>query len=143
MAILTTGSFEAQVRAKLGVFDDELPDEDLNLPMVKDLAEAVVAKRVPNYASITDAVDLIYLQNATMSYICYLVAPSMPRRLNTEVSTLDTKWKKASVNWEMMAQKFLGDFEESLGEITTVEVIDDGSSTTVIVNIITHDRDTI
>lgn len=140
MAILTIGAFEAQVRAKLGVYDDELSDVDLNMPLIKDLAEAVVAKRVPNYASITDAIDTLYLQNATVAYICYLVAPSMPRRLNTEVSTLDTKWKKDKVNWEEMALRFLAEFEESLQSMTTVEVISD---LTKLVDIITHTRETI
>ena len=143
MAILTTGEFEAQIRAKLGVFDDELPDEDLNMPLIKDLAEAVVAKRVPSYASISDNVDLLYLQNATVSYICFLVAPSMTRRLNTEVSTLDTKWKKDKVNWEEMAHKFMGEFEESLTNITTVEVVAADTTNYKIVELITHTRETI
>lgn len=121
MPILQPG-YEVAVRSKLGAKESELPDSEINQPLIKDLAEAVIAKRVPKFADITDAVDLLLLQNAVVSYICHLIAPSMARRVNQEVSTIDVKWKKDKVDWDERAQQFLADCETSLGQITTVEV---------------------
>lgn len=121
MLILTIG-YETAIRSKLGAKKSELPDEEINQPLIVDLAEAVVTKRVPEYSSITDAVDLLLIQNAVVSYICYLIAPSMGRRVNQEVTTIDVKWKKEKVDWDERAQQFLADYENSLSQITTVEV---------------------
>lgn len=121
MLILTAG-YEKTVRSKLGAKESELPDDEINQPLVVDLAEAIVTKRVPEYYSITDAVDLLLIQNAVVSYICYLIAPSMGRRVNQEVSTIDVKWKKEKVDWDERAQQFLADYENSLAQITTVPV---------------------
>ena len=120
--ILEAG-YEQVIRSKLGVKVNELPDEDINQPLIKDMAEGVVVKRVPNHDKITDSVERLFLQNAVISYICYLLCPSMSRRLNQEVTTLDTKWKKQRVDWDVMAQTFLEEFETSLASIESVEVI--------------------
>ncbi|MEK5060940.1 MULTISPECIES: hypothetical protein [unclassified Paenibacillus] len=125
MLILTTG-YETVVRSKLGAKESEVPDTDINQPLFVDLAEAIVIKRVPEYSSITDAVDLLLIQNAVVSYICYLIAPSMGRRVNQEVSTIDVKWKKERVDWDERAQQFLADYETSLSQISTVVVDGDG-----------------
>lgn len=130
--ILTTG-YEDAVRSKLGIRAIDLPDSDINQPLILDLAENVVMKRVPACSTITDTLDLLYLQSAVVSYICYLLAPSMSRRLNIEVTTIDTKWKKEKVDWAKRAEEFLADFENSLSQITSVEVV--GTENTTILMI--------
>ncbi|WP_145052813.1 hypothetical protein [Paenibacillus xylanexedens] len=110
--ILTTG-YEASIRSMLGVKASELPDTDINQRMVLDLAEAKTIRRIPLWADLTDDTDLLYLETAVLAYMCYLLCPSMARRLNTEVTTIDVKWKKASVNWADKAEEFLAQFEDA------------------------------
>ncbi|WP_426455301.1 hypothetical protein ACP26L_36395 (plasmid) [Paenibacillus sp. S-38] len=111
--ILQTG-YEAAVRSMLGVKKAELPDEDINQRLILGMAEAQVIKRVPEYAVMTSEEELIYLETAVISYICYLLCPSMARRVNTEVSTIDVKWKKAAVNWADRAAEYLQQFENAM-----------------------------
>lgn len=115
--------FEEQVRVKLGVTDEVLPDEAINTPMISKMAETVVKKRVPSYADIVDESDLFFLEAATISYICYLLAPSMPNRIQIEVSTLDVKWKYARIDWVQREKDFLMEFESYLDSITSVTVV--------------------
>lgn len=114
--------FEVYVRSLLGVDETELTDEELNSPIYEELAEATIKKRVPDYANVTDTVDLLYMQNATMYLVCALVCPSMGRRLNIDVTTLDVKWKKDKVDWGEKEKYFLGKVEDMLLSVTTVEV---------------------
>lgn len=130
MLILSEG-YETSVRSKLGAKESELPNQEINQPLITDLAEAVITKRVPKYSEITDAVDLLLIKNAVVCYICYLVCPSMSRRVNQEVSTIDVKWKKDKVDWDKRALQFLADCETSLGQISTVEV-DNGRDSSLI-----------
>lgn len=122
MKILEEG-YENMVRSKLGVDELDLPDSEINQPLVAQLAEEIVLRKVPNYTSITDVSELLFLQNAVVSYICYILAPSMPQRLNIEVSTIDNKWKKSKTDWGKMADSFLNEFETSLTSVESVEVV--------------------
>lgn len=114
--------YEKAIRTKLGVKQSELSDDDINQPMVLDMAEAVVKKRVPEYATITEPTDKLFLQNAVVSYICYLLCPSMTNRVKHKVATLDVKWEKSKVDWAEKSLEYLSDFEEALTNIETVEV---------------------
>jgi hypothetical protein len=122
MDILTSG-FESIVRSKLGVDIYDLPDSEINNSRFPEQAELIVKRRVPDYASITDDADRFFLENAVINYICYLLCPSLSRRLNIEVKTLDTSWKKDKIDWIEFAELFLNKFEEDLLNIQTVQVI--------------------
>jgi hypothetical protein len=132
MEILEPG-FENLVRAKLGVSEYELPDSDINNIFISEVAESVIKKRVPDYKLITDEEDLLYLKNAVLSYICYLLAPSMPNRIKIDVQTIDTRWRKDKVDWEANAQKYLAEVEAYLSKIITVDVIE--SETPILMQI--------
>lgn len=123
MPLILQPGYENTVRLRLGVKQSELPDLDIQDRLVTDLAEAITINRIPNYNLITDQKDLLFLQNAVINYICYLLSPSMARRVNQEVSTIDVKWKKDKINWEERAEKFLIDFENAVNSITSVEVL--------------------
>ena len=92
------------------------------------------------YASITDEVELFYLEEAAINYICYKLCPSLPRRLNIEVKTLDTTWKKEKIDWAKLAEYFLGEFESALGNIESVEV---AGGSPDIAGVIVHEYDPI
>lgn len=139
MLILEPG-FENVVRSRLGVDADDLTDEELNQPLIVDLAEATIIRRVPAYESITDPLDLLYLQNAVISQICYILCPSMPKRLNLKISISDVKIEKEKVDWDMMAAKFLAEVESNLGSITTVPVNNPMEGVSILVDKIRNTR---
>lgn len=138
MDILNEG-FEIIVRSRIGVDDTELPDNDIDALLVRR-AEAEVKKRITEWASIKDESDLIYMENAAISYLCYLLVPSMARRVDLEVQTLDVKWKKEKVDWDKMSDRFIAEFEASLNSVTTAVV---SSSLVTIANRLTRTRSPI
>lgn len=123
MPVILDAGYETAVRSKLGARESELPDTEINQPLVVDLSENVIIERVPEFASITDPKDKLFLENAVVNYICYLLAPSMTRRVNLEVATIDTKWKKDKIDWVARAQEYLMEVETSLKMIGTVEIV--------------------
>lgn len=122
MPLILQPGYEDAVRAKLGVKPSELPDSDINQRVFVDVAEAYVIRRVPRYQEVTDPTDLLMLESAVISYICYLLAPSMARRVNRSVSTIDVRWEKDRVDWEQRAQEFLAECETALSSIQSVPV---------------------
>ena len=139
MVILQAG-YEDVVRSRLGIDADDLPDTELNQPLVVDLAEAIIIKRVPEYASVVDAVDQLYLQNAVISQICAIVCPSMPRRLNLKISISDVKIEKEKIDWDAQQLKYLGEVEANLGNIQTVEVVSSMTGSNQLVDVIRNTR---
>lgn len=71
--ILASGNYP-DIRAKLGVTTDDLPDADITTIGLLSTAEALIIKVVPNYASLTGS-DLVFLQSATLS-LCGALAVS-------------------------------------------------------------------
>ncbi len=122
MAILNEG-YEIVIRSRLGVDEMDLPDAEIYASKFPILAEGIVKNRVPDYADIIDETDAIFIEDAVICYVCYLLCPSMPRRLNIEVKTLDTAWKKDKTNWEEEAENFLAKYEEYLSNLSTVSVV--------------------
>ncbi len=115
--------FENSVRGRLGVKVSELDDEAINDKFIAELAENVVVKRVPSYASILDDSEKMFLESAIINYICYLLAPAMSTKFKYKVSTADVKWEKSKVNWDARAKEFLGAFENDLSNIESVDVV--------------------
>lgn len=120
--VILQSGYEDSIRTRLGVKASDLPDADINDKFVAGLAEAYMIKRVPDYASITDLTDSLYLQNAVVSYICFLLIPSMPRRVKTQVQTLDVSWRTDKTDWDKLGMDLLSDMELSLTKITSVSV---------------------
>ncbi|MEC0276811.1 hypothetical protein [Peribacillus frigoritolerans] len=127
LQILQAG-FEEGVRAKLGVSQGELPNEVINQRLVAELAESTIISRVPGWQSIVDTRELLLLEGSVISYICYLLAPSMSRRLNLSVTTLDVTWRKDKVDWQALADVYAGESDMALIEIESVEVAVGGDS---------------
>lgn len=129
--IVLKEGFEEAVRAKLGVGAIELPNEVINQRLIANLAEQQVLKSVPEYTQITDIGELMLLEGSVIARICSLLAPSMPRRLNLEVSTLDVKWKKEKIDWVALAESFSIESESALAQIESIEVDFGGDSSLV------------
>lgn len=143
MGLLALG-FEPQIRSMLGVNEEELTDSEINYPIFIELAEAIMKKRVPDYKNIIDSVELIFFKNAVMAELCSIICPSLARKLDIEVATIDVKWKKEKIDWSKKATEFKDMVEEMLSNITSVEVVPLVSMPdTVIVGKIGNVRDPI
>jgi hypothetical protein len=109
-----------------------------------DLAEALIKKRVPGYSNITDAADLLFLQNAVIAQICVLLCPSMPKRLDLKVSVSDVKIEKEKIDWNEQAKIFGQEIDFNLSNITTAGVVlTANSGSDSLVNIIRNTRSPI
>ena len=131
MQILQEG-YEDVVRSRFGIDEDDLPNTEISQPLIADLAEAKIIKRVPNYANITDTTDLLYLQNAVICTICAILCPSMSKRLNLKIAISDVRIEKERVNWNEFEQFFLTEVESNLMSIESVEVGSVGSSSSIV-----------
>jgi hypothetical protein len=130
MDILNEG-YEITIRAKFGVDEFDLTDNDINNSKAPLIAEAITKKRISDYAVITDNTDLFFLEEAILNYVCYLLCPVVSKKVNIEVKTLDTTWKKEKINWSDLASYFLNKYEEALLNIESVDV-DTGGTTQLI-----------
>jgi hypothetical protein len=139
MSILAEG-YASAVRSRLGVDESDLSDEDITKTAFSRIAELQISKKVPEYKSITDEADLFYLEEAALNYVCYLLCPIMALKVNVEVKTLDTAWKKAKVDWDALADMFLTRYLLAVESIETVEVVTYSST---IVGLISHDYEPI
>jgi len=124
MSFLLKEGFTNVIRSKFGISEYDLSDEDIINSRFIEQAELAIKKRVPNYKNVTDEHDLFLLESAMINYICYLLCPTLALRLNIEVKTLDTTWKKDKVDWEKLAQSFLSGFEDCLASLETVEILE-------------------
>jgi len=103
--ILATG-YEAQVRVDMGVTTSILPDADIQSKAT--LAEALIIKSVPGYASLTGD-DLTFLQSAAIAQVCALLCPGMAQRVKVmqQDETLYS-FKIQATNWDRKKREFEG-----------------------------------
>lgn len=114
--------FEDAVRYKLGVTNSELINPEISNPYIGEYGEKIILNRVTDYSLITDETDKMLLESAIISYICFLICPSLNRKLNNEVLTIDVTWKKSKVDWLKMADYFYQETEQILSKISSVTV---------------------
>lgn len=119
----STIDWMGQVRALLGVESDELPDEVLLSPLNLGVAEGVIIRRVPQFATITDPTDTLFLQMAVIAYMGYVLAPSMAAKVKSSVQTLDMKWTLQSIDWEARAKELLDLSDYYVSSIQTVDTV--------------------
>jgi hypothetical protein len=113
------------IRGKLGADDTELTDTEIDNTMFIEQTEFVIKKRVPDFLTITDAEDQFHIMMASLCYICAMLCPIMPRKVNKSVKTIDVTWDKFKMDYDALAMKLFGDFENELGLISTVTVTED------------------
>lgn len=73
-------SLEDRIRAKLGVDENYLSDEDINYPDVFSVAELNIGRLFPSYKDF-EGDNLVYFESILVLESCILVCPSMPARL--------------------------------------------------------------
>lgn len=135
--MILSENFYDNVRGLLGVDDLDLSNDDIDNARVAKKAEIVVKKLLPDWETITDEDDKFMLEDATVNYVCFLLCPSMKRRVETEVKTLDTVWKKDKVDWDTLREIFLSNFEEYMLELGAITFSGD------TVGLIRHEYDPI
>jgi hypothetical protein len=120
--ILTDSTYYDSVRRRLGVTTTVVSNDDIDDEMILGLAEIEVIRLVPDYLSIEDESDLLYLRSSVITYIAYLLCPLCAAKSKIEVKTIDTSWKKDKVDWEQLCENLYSDFLKYLNKITTLSV---------------------
>lgn len=120
MAIVV--DYESVRRALGGVSVSMISDSDIDDITIIGLAEAWVIKQVPEYTSITNDTDLLYLKAAVVNKAASLLCPMCATKNKIEVKTIDTSWKKDKIDWKAHAELLESKAVSALQEITTVEV---------------------
>lgn len=97
--ILTGENWQGRVRSMLGVDAAFLPDTDIEMPEIVQVAEANIIDLVPDYETIPED-KKVYLESATVCECAVLVCDSMPARLPVKESgphatyEVDIDWAK-------------------------------------------------
>jgi hypothetical protein len=118
--ILTAEGWQERVRDKLGVNSAYLPDSAIEQPDIIDVAEAIVIKIIPNYATLTDS-DRTFLEAATVCQCCVLICPSMPSRLPQReqgphyAKEAPQKWNEVRDDLALERDANLGQIDSSIG----------------------------
>ncbi len=97
--ILTGENWQGRVRSMLGVDAAFLPDTDIEMPEIVQVAEANIIDLVPDYETIPED-KKVYLESATVCECAVLACDSMPARLPVKESgphatyEVDIDWVK-------------------------------------------------
>lgn len=102
--ILTGENWQGRVRSMLGVDAAFLPDTDIEMPEIVQVAEANIIELVPGYETIPDD-KRVYLESATVYECAIQVCGSMPARIPLKESgphvsfELDIDWEKRKADF--------------------------------------------
>jgi len=105
----------------MGVTVSILPDADIQSKSI--LAEALLKKSVPTYATITGD-ELVFLQNACIAQACSLLCTGMPNRIKiAETSETGYSYRLKDVDWEKKKTKFDASINDFISLATGGETI--------------------
>jgi hypothetical protein len=102
--ILTGENWQGRVRSMLGVDAAFLPDTDIEMPEIVQVAEANIIDLVPDYETIPED-KKVYLESATVCECAVLACDSMPARLPVKESgphvsfELEIDWEKKKIEF--------------------------------------------
>lgn len=118
--ILTTETYHEEVRGRLGVGEDVIPDSDIDAISVLPIGEARIIKAVPDYADLTGD-DQAYVYAAAICMVAAILAPSMAARIKKTMKDFDFSFENQAVNWEKRASQLVDEANEFIGLISTVQ----------------------
>lgn len=123
-----------QVQTDMGVTESILPTTAIQSKAT--LAEALIKKAVPTYASITTGDELVFLQSACIVQVCVLLCPGMPNRIKvSETSETGYAYRLKDVDWDKKRK----DFEDSVKSFISLAVGNEIIMPDVI-GVVTNDR---
>lgn len=118
--ILTTETYHEEIRGRLGVGEDVIPDSDIDALSVLPIGEARIVKAVPDYADLTGD-DQAYVYAATICMVAAILAPSMVARIKKTMKDFDFSFENQAVNWDKRASQLIDEANEFIGLISTVQ----------------------
>jgi hypothetical protein len=121
--ILTTSTYHDEIRGRLGVDKNILPDSDIDAPSILPIAEARVVARVPDYARLTGD-DQSFVYAAAVAMVAALLAPTMPSKLKASEGDSDYKYTNNPVNWSARAKELEDEAYSWIDYISTQPVVE-------------------
>ena len=111
--ILTGENWQGRVRSMLGVDAAFLPDTDIEMPEIVQVAEANIIDLVPDYETIPED-KKVYLESATVCECAVLLCPTMKVRVPAReqgphfARDLEYDWDKRRDDMERDRNVFIG-----------------------------------
>lgn len=116
--------YEDRIRSKLGVSEPYLPDEDINMPDIVDVAELNIISLFPAYEDF-EGDNLVYLESITILECCILLSPSMAARLPKKQSG-PHEGHELWVNWDNKKAEFINERNSLIGRLEDLLNPDNG-----------------
>lgn len=116
--ILTFPGYQTMVRAKLGVSIGDVPDATIDQLIYVGAAEAKVAKRVPDYATLTGD-DLTYLQTATVCTVAAIMAPDMKALIKAQEKGPEIEIRLQDQDWDAKQKQLYAEADMWIRQIST------------------------
>lgn len=108
-------NFEDRVRAKLGVAEPYLSDEDINFPDIRGVAELNITSLFPDFEDF-EGDDLVYLGSILVLESCILLSPSMSARLPKK-ETGPHAGHELYINWDKKKEEFINERDSLIGRL--------------------------
>jgi len=108
-------NYEDRIRSKMGVSETYLPNEDINMPDIIDVAELNITSFFPDYEDFEDN-NIVYLESITILECCILLCPSMSARLPKKESGPHAG-HELYINWDKKKEEFLDERDSLIGRL--------------------------
>lgn len=118
--ILDSESYHGEIRGRLGVGEDVLPNADIDAPSVLPLAELKVIAAVPNYEDLS-VDDEVYIYAAAICMVAAILAPSMTARFKKMKRDFDFTVENQTVDWSKRSIALIDEAYSFIDQISTVE----------------------
>jgi len=99
----------------MGVSEPYLPDEDINMPDIVDLAELNIISLFPTYEDF-EGNNVVYLESIAILECCILLCPSMSARLPKKESGPHAG-HELYINWDKKKEEFLNERDSLIGRL--------------------------
>lgn len=113
--ILTVDRYVDRIRSKMGVSETYLPDEDINMPDIIDVAELNITSLFPDYEDF-EGNNIVYLESITVLECCILLCPSMSARLPKKQSGPHAG-HELYINWDKKKEDFINERDSLIGRL--------------------------
>ena len=108
-------NFEDRVRAKLGVAEPYLSDEDINFPDIRGVAELNITSLFPDFEDF-EGDDLVYLGSILVLESCILLSPSMSARLPKKELGPHAR-HELWINWDRKKEEYINERDNLMGRL--------------------------
>lgn len=107
--------YSDRVRNKMGVLEEYLSDEDINMPDILGIAELNIGNMFPEDITLDDD-GLLYMESIVVLECCILLCPSMSARLPKKQAGPHAS-HELYINWDKKKEEFINERNSLIGRL--------------------------